>query len=100
MALVKNGTGLIEEMSIVDVFTRLIFDAETKLDETEAQVIECLMDIDSSLLNAPRRDISEFLRSMGVDEMITVVAKVKRILDHQQGFIAASKRGHGSALRH
>ena len=62
MALAKKETGLIEEMSIVDVFTRLIFDAETVLDETETLVVDCLVHIDNSLLGAPRRDISEFLR--------------------------------------
>ena len=100
MALVKKQTGLIDEMSIVDVFTRLIFDAETVLDETETLVVECLVDIDSSLLDVSRRDISEFLRSMGVDEMITVVAKVKRILDHQQGLVATAKLAHQAVLRH
>ncbi|WP_101758352.1 hypothetical protein [Oceanicoccus sp. KOV_DT_Chl] len=98
MALTKNETGLIDEMSVVDVFTRLIFDAEAVLDDTEMLVIECLADVDNSLLNAPRRDISEFLRAMGVDEMITVVAKVKRMLDHQQGLIAASMVNQRSRL--
>lgn len=100
MALIKKETGLVDEMSIVDVFTRLIFDAEIVLDKTESLVIECLTDVDSSLVNVSRRDISEFLRSMGVDEMIAVVAKVKQTLDQQQGLVAVSRVNYRTSLHH
>lgn len=99
MALAKNETGIIDEMSIVDVFTKLIFDAGSVLDESESLIIELLAQADSSLVDASRRDISEFLRAMAVDEMITVVGQVKRRLDQQQGIIAANKSHHGHSLR-
>jgi hypothetical protein len=91
MALAKNDTGIIDEMSIVDVFTKLIFDADSVLDETENHIIELLAQVDSSMANASLRDIGEFLRSMAVDEMITVVGQVKRRIDQQQQGIIAAK---------
>ncbi|HEB28645.1 MAG TPA: hypothetical protein ENI05_12880 [Porticoccus sp.] len=99
MALAKNESGIIDEMSIVDVFTKLIFDADSVLDESENLIIELLAQADSSMVDASRRDISEFLRSMAVDEMITVVGQVKRRLDQQQGIIAANKSHHRHSLR-
>ena len=91
MALNKKESGLIDEMSIVDVFTNLIFDADSRLDETGFLVVEALGQIESSLFEATRCDISEFLRAMGVDEMITTVGQVKRSLDQQQGVIASNR---------
>ncbi len=94
MALVKKETGVIDEMSIVDVFTKLIFDADSVLDETESLILESLGQIETSLFSASRRDISEFLRAMGVDEMISTVGQVKRQVDQQQGVIAAKQPGN------
>ena len=90
MALDKKETGAIDEMSIVDVFTRLIFDADSVLGETESLVVEALGQIEPSLYEVPRRDISEFLRAMGVDEMISAVGQIKRSLDQRQSVIAFS----------
>ena len=93
MALDKKETGAIDEMSIVDVFTKLIFDADSVLDETEGLVVEILGQIEPTMSEASRRDLSEFLRAMGVDEMISTVGQVKRSLDQQQGVIAKSRSG-------
>lgn len=98
MALAKKETGAMDEMSIVDVFTKLIFDADSVLYEAESQVVEILGQIESSLYEASRRDISEFLRAMGVDEMISIVGQVKRSLDQQQGVIVANRSGSGYPL--
>ncbi|ARN74189.1 hypothetical protein [Oceanicoccus sagamiensis] len=93
MALDKKETGAVDEMSIVDVFTKLIFDADSMLDETESLIVEILGQIEPSLFEASRRDISEFLRAMGVDEMIATVGQVKRGLDQQQAVIASNRSG-------
>ncbi len=98
MALAKKETGATDEMSIVDVFTKLIFDADSVLDETESLIVEILGQIETSLFEASRRDISEFLRAMGVDEMISTVGQVKRSLDQQQAVIASKRSGSRSPL--
>lgn len=74
----KSKGSIIDEMVIVDTFTKLIFDAEAALDKTEATLIKLLGQVDSSLAGACQRDISEYMRAMGVDEMISVVGQVKR----------------------
>lgn len=99
MALAKKEIGVIDEMSIVDVFTKLIFDADSVLYETESQVVEILGQVEASLYEASRREISEFLRAMGVDEMISTVGQVKRSFDQQQGVIAANRSGNGYPLQ-
>ncbi|MEE8058364.1 MAG: hypothetical protein V3T17_11085 [Pseudomonadales bacterium] len=96
MALAKSGDALIDEMSIVDIFTRLIFDADSDLGDTEILVIEELAQIDHSLVQASRRDVSDYLSSMGVNEMIKLVAQIKRHIDCQQDLIAANQ----SSQRH
>ncbi len=97
MPLANNDKGVIDEMSIVDVFTQLIFDADAVLNDTEVQIIDCLELIEGSLTHSSRRDVGEFLRSMGVDEMISLVAKVKRKMDQQQ-LIAAKNLSHGPRI--
>ena len=84
----KYDGHIIEEMSIVDIFTKLIFDADTKLAEAEVYVVDLLRQIDQDLLEGSQRDISEHLRAMGVDEMITLVAQIKKKMDQQQNLVA------------
>ena len=73
------------EMEIVDLFTRIIFDANTDLDDNEERVIDLLRLSDDYIETANRRDISEYLRAMGVDEMIRSVVKLKSGLDAIEG---------------
>lgn len=97
MPLANNDKGVINEMSIVDVFTKLIFDAEAVLNDTEAQIVDCLELVEGPQIHSPRREIGEFLRSMGVDEMISLVAKVKSKMD-QQRLVTAKNSGHGPRI--
>lgn len=97
MPSVNNDKDVINEMLIVDVFTKLIFDAEAILNDTEEQIVACLELVEGSLAHSPRREIGEFLRSMGVDEMISLVAKVKNKMD-QQRLLAAKNSGQGSRI--
>ena len=96
----EAGASIFDEMSIVDVLTKLIFDAEVELHGTELLVVELLGQVDTSLAASSRRDVGEYLRAMGVDEMIAVVNRIKRLLDCQQGVIAASGCDGGSSLSH
>ncbi len=88
MARSKKDQRLIDEMSIVDIFTQLIFDAESELDDREELILDLLADHDEVLLNASRRDFSEYLRAMGVDEMIKVVAILKSQYERQREYLA------------
>jgi hypothetical protein len=92
MVSVGDDSAMIDEMSIVDVFTKLIFDADSFLNDTEILILESLCDVECSLLNASRRDLSEYLRSMGVDEMISIVGMVKNVLDQQRSLLTVNKR--------
>ena len=100
MGMSSKGRGILDEMAIVDVLTRLIFDADAELHDDELLVLESLEQLDDSLLRASRREISEYLRSMGVDEMIQVVNRVKRIMDRRQHLIARSQPNKTTGLRH
>ena len=95
MARKKNIQGSLDEMSIVDIFTKLIFDAQSPLNDSEALIYQLLTHYDETLLDASRRDISEYLRAMAVDEMIKVVAVLKTEYEKQQGVLSAvvSRRG-------
>lgn len=87
-----------DEMSIVDIFTKLIFDAQSALDDSEVQVLALLTHYDETLLKASRRDVSEYLRAMGVDEMIRVVSKLKSDYEKQSELLAsvASRHEHSA----
>jgi hypothetical protein len=88
----------IDEMSIVDIFTKLIFDAECPLGDREQMVIAVLVDLVPSLRNASRRDLSEYLRAMSVDEMITAVDQIKDNTARQQELVAAKQMHQGHHL--
>ncbi len=91
---------MINEMLIVDVFTRLIFDAEVILGDTGLIVVELLEQVEGSLAGQPRREVSEYLRALGVDEMIAVVKQVKAASDRRQGLLAAGGTEPGRSLYH
>ena len=83
-----------DEMSIVDVFTKLIFDAQSSLDDSEELVLSLLTHYDETLLKSTRRDISEYLRAMGVDEMIRVVSVLKYEYEKQGKLLASVRSGN------
>lgn len=74
----------LDEMSIVDVLTKLIFDAESELQGEETLILESLGELDQSLMGRSRLELSEYLRSMGVDEMIAAVNGIKQLISHRE----------------
>ena len=98
MRVSKSDCSVIDEMSIVDVLTKLIFDSDSKLEDCELLVVELLAQVDESLVGRSRRDISECLRAMGVDEMIIAVNRIKSLMEQQQGVIASASRSDRSGL--
>ena len=90
---------MIDEMSIVDVLTKLIFNADARLEGDELLVIDLLAQVDTSLKHASRRYVSEYLRSMGVDEMIKAVNRIKQIMECQQELVIAAKQDNYAYIR-
>lgn len=80
----------VTEMAIVDVFTQLIFDAEAALDDSGVLYLNLLSQLKPALLEANRRDISEYLRSMDVSEMIAIVSQLKTVIDQRQLLLTQS----------
>lgn len=81
MADNKAHNEVVDEMSIVDILTKLIFDAESELTALDKTIVDLLPFLDTLLIGASRRDISEYLRSMAIDEMIVLVQSIKTSLD-------------------
>ena len=80
----------IDEMAIVDTFTKLIFDAEAKIDHWESVMVSLLCEYEPTLSKASPREVSEYLRSMAVSEMIIAVGHIKQQCD-QRNLLAGSK---------
>ena len=77
-----NTIGPITEMAIVDTFTKLIFGDED-YSERESLIIEGLRSVNADVLRDSYREIGEYLRSLGVREMIQLVSRVKdHIAEH------------------
>jgi hypothetical protein len=86
----QHSDHVLDEMSIVDIFTKLIFDAESALTGDETWVVELLGQVEPGLSAVSRRDLSEHLRAMGVQEMIKTVARLRAFMEKQQGVIAGN----------
>lgn len=80
MKLRDTHSDVLDEISIVNVFTRLIFDAEAELQGAELNILRMLGEMDGTLMGSNRREISEYLQAMGVDEMISAVDHVRQQL--------------------
>jgi hypothetical protein len=97
MAKHKEHDGTIGEMAIVDIFTKLIFDSAVVLEPSEQHIIDVFAVLESTLTGASRRDVSEFLRAMTIEEMISAVNQLKIAIE-QQGMVTNGKARHSSSL--
>jgi len=68
------------EMAIVDTFTKLIFGEEEDYSSCELQIIQAFRAADANVLFDSHRDMGEYLRALGVREMIDVVSLVQEQL--------------------
>ena len=75
-----SDDGPISEMAIVDTFTKLIFGEEAEFDVRELSVIEALRLADANVMLDDHRDMGDYLRALGVAEMVQLVARVRRQL--------------------
>ena len=86
------------EMSIVDTFTKLIFGEESGYDEHELRIIEVLRVVDKNVSIDSHTEMGDYLRAMGVQEMIELVSAVRRaILNGTRGNITFPAKA-GSAM--
>jgi len=71
----------INEVTIVDTCTRLIFGGGPVLSDTEALIVSALQ-MDSLFTPGQSRDeLGALIRDMGVDEMIALVGRTKKQLE-------------------
>ncbi|TXS89252.1 hypothetical protein FV139_20140 [Parahaliea maris] len=66
-----------EEMIIVDTFTRLIFGDGGEYDVAELRVIEALREVEPDVATDDLYAMGEYLRALGVAEMVSLVARVQ-----------------------
>ncbi len=64
------------EMDIVDTFTRLIFADEDGFGQREHAIVEALRCCEPQLDAGDTSQMGEFLRALGVTEMIALVSRV------------------------
>ena len=96
-----SNHGGMNEMSIVDTFTKLIFGDESGYDHGEQRIIEVLRIVDSNVSTDSHRDMGVYLRALGVQEMIKLVSCVRRaILNGTRGNIAFRPVPVSSGLSH
>ena len=72
--------GPISEMAIVDTFTKLIFGEEEGYCASELSIIQALRMVDANVLLDCHRDMGAYLRALGVQEMVQLVARVREQL--------------------
>lgn len=69
----RNG----DEMIIVDTFTRLIFGDGGEYTAAELRVIEALREVEPDVATDDLYAMGEYLRALGVAEMVGLVARVR-----------------------
>ncbi|MEE4145691.1 MAG: hypothetical protein V2I26_12880 [Halieaceae bacterium] len=67
----------VSEMAIVDTFTKLIFIAYDSLSAREELIIQSLRTVDPRVALDDYRGMGEYLRALGVAEMIELVSAVQ-----------------------
>lgn len=75
----KDGNQ-VSEMAIVDTFTKLIFGEGKRYNNRELMIIQAFRMVDTNVVFDSHRDMGAYLRALGVDEMIKLVARVQQQL--------------------
>ena len=76
----EASNGAASEMAIVDTFTKLIFGEEDTHSSGELGIIQALRTVDVNVALDSRQDMGEYLRALGVQEMIHLVSLVRQQL--------------------
>ncbi len=85
-----SDAGPVTEMTIVNTFTKLIFGDECYT-ARELSIIGAFRSVDANVLRDSQQEMGEYLRNLGVREMIQLVSRVRQQL--QEGIeIQTSQR--------
>lgn len=83
------------EMAIVDTFTRLIFGEQDPFSESELLIIQAFRLVDDSVARDGYAEMGQYLRALGVAEMIKLVTRVQAQL---AGGLQVISRGRGLSI--
>ena len=73
----KNTEDPVTEMAIVNAFTKLIFGDEANTPR-ELSIIQAFRSVDVNVLRDSHAELGEYLRNMGVREMIQLVSHLRQ----------------------
>ncbi|MCB1842405.1 MAG: hypothetical protein KDI09_05535 [Halioglobus sp.] len=71
----------VSEMWIVDTLTRLIFGDVDHFDSRESLVIDAFRSVDANVLRDTPAQMGDYLRNLGVREMIHLVTRIRTQID-------------------
>lgn len=86
----KNDVGPVTEMSIVNTFTKLIFGDEAN-SPRELLIIQAFRSVDASVQRDTQQEMGEYLRGLGVREMIQLVARLRKHINDSTDLPAAQR---------
>ena len=89
----KNTEGPVTEMAIVNTFTKLIFGDEAN-SPRELSIIQAFRSVDANVLRDSHAELGEYLRNLGVREMIQLVSRLRQ---HMKETAASSVTTRGQA---
>ncbi|MDA8752685.1 hypothetical protein N9M39_00830 [Halieaceae bacterium] len=76
-ACLPQDSETVSEMAIVDTFTKLIFGEDDYYSSGELLIIQALRVVDHNLSMDGHREMGNYLRALGVGEMIKLVSRVQ-----------------------
>lgn len=79
-ANVHANTSPVNEMAIVDTFTKLIFGDERGYAPDELRIIAAFRSVEHTVMRDTYQEMGFYLRDLGVREMIELVGEVKACL--------------------
>jgi len=79
-AYMTKQSGAVSEMAIVDTFTKLIFGESAQYSSRELLIIQALRLADANVACDSHGEMGDYLRALGVAEMIHLVADVQHHL--------------------
>ena len=74
-AYTASENASVSEMAIVDTFTKLIFGEEDHYSTRELLIIQAFRAVDLNVAVDGHREMGEYLRALGVKEMIQLVSR-------------------------
>jgi hypothetical protein len=88
----------VSELAIVDTFTKLIFGEEDDYSVREMLIIQAFRQEDTHVALDTHRDMGQYLRALGVREMVRLVSAVQQRLDEGVQLVVAE--AGDSVLKH